>query len=139
MRTCSLALPTLPSGEFDLVLSSYCLHHFSQPQKLVVLRQIRRVLTPEGSFIWTDLVRSSQQTRDSYLNSLVHDMRQNRPTLSSVEIEEAAAHVLSSDFPEEEWWMLDTTRECGLALAREFLRDELYGSWAFVAATDGTG
>ena len=26
----------------------------------------------------------------------------------------------------------------GLALAREFLHNELYGSWAFVAATDGT-
>jgi len=26
------ALHALPAGEFDLVLSSYCLHHFSQPQ-----------------------------------------------------------------------------------------------------------
>jgi len=133
------ALHALPAGEFDLVLSSYCLHHFSQPQKLVVLRQIRRVLTPDGSFIWTDLARSSQQTRDTYLNSLVRDMRQNWPALRSEESEETVAHVLSSDFPEEEQWMLDTARECGFSLARTLLRDEFYGSWAFVAALGETG
>ncbi len=69
------SLPSLPDGEFDLVLSSYCLHHFSQPQKQAVLRQIRRVLAPGGTFIWTDLVRQTQQTRDTYLELLVHDMR----------------------------------------------------------------
>jgi len=126
------ALPGFPAGGFDLVLTSYCLHHFSQPQKQEVLRQIQRVLSPDGIFIWTDLVRCSHQTRDTYLSSLVHDMRQNRPTLRSEEIEEAVAHVLRADFPEEEQWMLDTARECGFSLARTLLRDEFYGSWAFV-------
>jgi ubiquinone/menaquinone biosynthesis C-methylase UbiE len=131
------ALPALPAGEFDLVLSSYCLHHFSQPQKLVVLRQIRRVLTPDGSFIWTDLARHNQQTRDTYLKSVVHEIRQNYRTLRSEEVEEAIAHIASSDYPEEEQWMLDTARECGFSLARPLLRDEFYGSWAFVAAPVG--
>jgi SAM-dependent methyltransferase len=133
------ALAALPAGEFDLVLSSYCLHHFSQPQKQDVLRQIRRVLTPDGCFIWTDLARYSQQTHDTYLKLLVHDMRQNSPALSSEEVEEAVAHVSSSDFPEEEQWMLDTARECGFSVARALLRDEFYGSWAFVAAPGGSG
>ena len=128
------SLPSLPDGEFDLVLSSYCLHHFSQPQKQAVLRQIRRVLAPGGTFIWTDLVRQTQQTRDTYLELLVHDMRANRPALRSDEVEEAVAHVSSWDYPEEEQWMLDTARESGLSLARTLLRDEFYGSWAFVAA-----
>ncbi len=133
------ALPELPGGQFDLVLSSYCLHHFSQAQKQDVLRQIRRVLTPDGSFIWTDLARHSQQTRDTYLKSLVDDMHQNRPTLRSEEIEDAVAHILSSDYPEEEQWMLDTACECGLALARNLLRDDFYGSWEFVPAPGETG
>ena len=115
-----------------------CLHHLSQAQKQDVLRQIRRVLTPDGSFIWTDLARHSQQTRDTYLKSLVDDMHQNRPTLRSEEIEDAVAHILSSDYPEEEQWMHDTASECGLALARTLLRDEFYGSWAFVAAPGET-
>ncbi len=127
------ALPALAAGDFDLVLGSYCLHHFSQPQKRVVLRQIRRVLTPSGTFVWTDLARCSQQARDAYLNSLVRDMRQNRPAFSAGEIEETVAHVLSSDFPEEEQWMIDTARECGFSLGRTLLRDEFYGSWAFTA------
>ncbi len=133
------ALPALPGGEFDLVLSSYCLHHFSQPQKRDVLRQIRRVLTADGSFIWTDLARHSQQTRDAYLTSVFHEIRQNYRTLRSEEIEETVAHIASSDHPEEEQWMLATARECGFSLARALLRDEFYGSWAFVAAPVGTG
>jgi|SRR5271157_2079104 len=104
-----------------------------------VLRQIRRLHTPEGGFIWTDLARHSQQTPDTYLKSLVHDIRQNWPVLRSDEVEETVAHVLSSDFPEEEQWMLDMVRESGFSLARTLLRDEFYGSWAFVAAPGGTG
>ncbi len=134
-----IALPALPAGEFDLVLSSYCLHHFSQPRKQDVLRQIRRLLTPDGGFIWTDVARHSQQTRDTYLKSLVHEIRQNWPALRSDEVEETVAHVLSSDFPEEQQWMLDTARECGFSLARALHRDEFYGSWAFVAAPGGSG
>jgi len=133
------ALPALPAGEFDLVLSSHCLHHFARRQKQDLLRQIRRVLTPDGGFIWTDLARDSQQTRDNYLKSLVHVMRQSWPALCSEEVEEAVAHVSGSDFPEEEQWMLDTARECRLSLARRLLRDEFYGSWAFVAALGETG
>ncbi len=133
------ALPALPGGEFDLVLSSYCLHHFFQPQKRDVLRQIRRVLTADGSFIWTDLARHSQQTRDTFLKSVIHEIRQNYRTLRSEEVEEAIAHIASSDYPEEEQWMLDTARECGFSLARVLLRDEFYGSWAFAAAPVGIG
>ncbi len=59
------ALPALPDGRFDLVLRSYCLHHLSQPQKKEVLGQIRRVLSPDGRFIWTDLVRRGRQTRET--------------------------------------------------------------------------
>src|SRR5208337_3108653 len=92
-----------------------------------------------GGFIWTDLARHSQQTRDMCLKSLVHEIRQNWPALRSDEVEETVAHVLSSDFPEEEQWMLDTARECGFSLARALHRDEFYGSWAFVAAPDGHG
>ncbi len=133
------ALPALPAGEFDLVLSSYCLHHFSQPQKREILCQIRRVLTADGSFIWTDLARHGQQTRETYLQSVFHMIRQNYRTLCSEEIEETVAHIASSDYPEEEPWMLATARECGFSLARALLRDEFYGSWAFVAAPVGTG
>jgi len=133
------ALPALPAGEFDLVLSSYCLHHFSQPRKREILRQIRRVLTADGSFIWTDLARHSQQTRDTYLQSVFHMIRQDYRTLGPEEIEETVAHIANSDYPEEEQWMLATARECGFALARALLRDEFYGSWAFVAAPVGSG
>ncbi len=97
------------------------------------------MLTPDGGFIWTDLARQSQQTRDAYLKSLVQMMRKDYSALRSEEVEEAVAHVSSSDYPEEEQWMLDTARECGFSLARVLLRDEFYGSWAFVAAPVGTG
>jgi hypothetical protein len=70
---------------------------------------------------------------------VVHEIRQNYSALSSEGVEEAVGHVLSYDFPEEEQWMLDKARECGFSLARPLLRDEFYGSWAFVAAPGETG
>ncbi len=69
------------------------------------------------------------------MTSLVDDMRQNRPALTSDEVEQAVAHILSSNYPEEEEWMLDTARESGLSPALTLLRDDFYGSWAFAPAS----
>jgi len=57
------------------------------------------------------------QGRSGLLN-LVLMIRQNYRTLCSEEIEETDAHIASSDYPEEEQWMLATARECGFSLAR---------------------
>ncbi len=75
----------------------------------------------------------------SVLLNLFLMIRQNYRTLCSQEIEETLAHMASSDYPEEEQWMLATARKCGLLPDRALLRDEFYGSWAFVAAPVGSG
>jgi ubiquinone/menaquinone biosynthesis C-methylase UbiE len=51
------ALP-YPDASFDRVLSSFMFHHIRAEEKPHTLREVRRVLTPEGSFHLLDLAGS---------------------------------------------------------------------------------
>jgi ubiquinone/menaquinone biosynthesis C-methylase UbiE len=61
------ALPA-EDGAFDLVVSRYSAHHWPHPQQ--GLREIHRVLKPDGRFILSDIVSFSDFTADSYLQTI---------------------------------------------------------------------
>jgi len=54
-QACSEAIP-FPDGSFDLVLSTMSFHHWADQRR--GLREVRRVLAPEGAFVLTDAVVS---------------------------------------------------------------------------------
>ena len=128
------ALSRQPDAAFNMVLASYCLHHFSQAEKQALVQEIRRVLEPAGVFLWIDEVRHPGQTRQGYCQALEQDIRQHWKTLSLQEIEETLEHIRSSDFPEEESWMHAATQTCGFLALGLLFRDNLYGCCAFVPA-----
>lgn len=49
------ALP-LPDASIDLALSNYCLHHISDADKVVALRELARVLRPGGRLVLGDMM-----------------------------------------------------------------------------------
>ena len=126
------AMIGLPDHEFDVVLASYCLHHFSQQEKQNILREIRRVLDPGGVFLWIDVVRYPGQSLEQHHSAFEFDIREQWKALNPKEIEETVGHIRTSDFPEEEPWMVTTAARCGLRLERTFFRDDFYGCWEFV-------
>ena len=46
----------LADGSVDVVLSNYCFHHLSDPEKDVALREIDRVLRPGGRLVFGDMM-----------------------------------------------------------------------------------
>ncbi len=46
----------LPASSIDLALSNYCLHHVSDADKLVALRELKRVLRPGGRLVLGDMM-----------------------------------------------------------------------------------
>ena len=46
----------LASGAIDVVLSNYCFHHLTDPEKVETLREIRRVLAPGGRLVFGDMM-----------------------------------------------------------------------------------
>lgn len=135
------AMPTLGGDEFDIVLASYSFHHFSTEDKQFLLRQVARILKkPGGRFFWSDLVRRPGQGRDAYLAAMEREIRLHWSALRPDEVERTVAHAGECDFPEEEGWMLDAARRCGLSPMRELFRDPFHGCWWFQAiAAEGPG
>ena len=61
------ALP-YPDGSFDLVVSRLAAHHFPDPARAV--REIARVLGPDGRFLLVDVVSFHEPTADSFLQTI---------------------------------------------------------------------
>ena len=127
-----LAVGQFPKDVFNVVLASYCVHHFSQAEKTALLGDICRILEPGGMFFWVDEVRRPGQTRDEYCQALEQDMRLNWTALSRQEIEETLDHLRRFDFPEEESWMVQAANSAGFAAPTTLFRDDLFGCLAFV-------
>lgn len=125
------ALHGLPDGSANVVLASYSLHHFSTADKVKLLGEIGRVLEPRGVLLWIDAVRNEGESRDDYVNGLASDIKRDWTLLSVEERERAAEHVLTSDFPETEGWMMDATRSAGFERGDTLLQDRAFRGWTF--------
>lgn len=120
------ALHGLAGGSANVVLASYSLHHFSTADKVKLLGEIRRVLEPRGVLLWIDAVREEGQSRDEYVNALADDIRRDWTLLSVEERDRAAEHVLTSDFPETENWMMEATEAAGFKVHGTLLDAERF-------------
>ena len=100
-----------PNGSFDLVISRYSAHHWSDLG--VALREVRRVLKPGGVAAFIDVLSPGSPLFDTYLQS--------------VEVLRDTSHV--RDYSAGEW--LRQVSEAGLhtrSTTRQRLRLE-YNSW----------
>lgn len=89
----------LTSQKFDIILSSFCLHHYQESEKLIIYQKIKKVLAENGSFIMIDLFREETQSRHDYLSTTMEKFYSNLPELTQVEITNLRVHVESSDYP----------------------------------------
>lgn len=126
------ALHGLADGSANVVLASYSLHHFSTADKVKLLREISRVLESGGVLLWIDAVRNEGEPRDEYVNGLASDIKRDWTMLSVEERQRAAEHVLTSDFPETEAWMMEQTAAAGFSVELALLRSPLFEGWAFL-------
>jgi ubiquinone/menaquinone biosynthesis C-methylase UbiE len=128
-----------PQHDVDVVLASYSLHHFSSHAKISILADISRVLRPGGQFLWIDIVRAPEESRDAFLDRIEHVIREQWSTMPEEERQAAVDHIRECDFPESEDWMVGQWRSMhGLAKdsaavrtdpTKRMVHDPLYGCW----------
>lgn len=120
-----------PPESVDTALVSYSLHHFQDDHKRVLIEQIHRILQSGGQFLWIDLARTRNDTREAFLQRMAHHIQVDWKQLNTSQTEQAVQHILESDFPATEDWMIQTTDQVGLRLIKCLYRDDFFGAWAF--------
>ncbi len=93
-----LACSELEACSFDVIFSSYALHHFTVVEKIAFIKNCQRSLKPGGLFILVDGVRTKGQNREEWLQ-IMEDETKTRAQ-DWAEQKHAIEHMRSSDFPE---------------------------------------
>lgn len=98
-------------NQFHIVVSRYSAHHWPHPQQ--ALREIRRVLKPDGRFILSDVIASEEPALDTFLQTLEllrdrshirdHRISQWQTLLTDVGFESTVGHTWSIDLEFEPW------------------------------------
>jgi ubiquinone/menaquinone biosynthesis C-methylase UbiE len=87
-------------AEFDLVFSSYSLHHFQLADKAALFHSAYSALRTGGVFMLLDTVRADNETLHDYYDHYLDYIGENWLALSEQEIQRVSDHVRCSDFPE---------------------------------------
>lgn len=93
----------VPAQEFDLVMSSYAVHHLSREEKRRWFAALR--LKPRGVVTMIDAVLQPDETRPQYLERFMAWTERGWTALQPIHRQLLREHVMNYDFPEsEETW-----------------------------------
>ena len=89
-----------PDNRFDLIISSYAIHHLNASQKERIIQKIARVLSPGGCFILIDIFREPNEDRAAYIRNYMSLLRETWIQLTPESQNAVIDHATNYDFPE---------------------------------------
>jgi ubiquinone/menaquinone biosynthesis C-methylase UbiE len=106
------------SPQFDIIMTSFALHHLDLAQKDALICDVSHYLKPDGVFVLIDVVRQEQETREAYIRRYLQDIAERWQAIAPEEYLSLENHISVGDFPETQ----QTWRE--LATKHNFSRVE---------------
>ena len=88
------------SGSYDLIFSSYALHHLVPDDKRAFLKACRQRLAPGGELMLIDIAREENQGLPAFLESFCDEIAREWNALEAKERDYATAHVRDNDLAE---------------------------------------
>jgi cyclopropane fatty-acyl-phospholipid synthase-like methyltransferase len=83
----------------DILHSAFAIHHLSEAQKCSFLEGARRRIQPGGLFIWVDVFREPDESRDAYIARYCQRISSSWPQLNAKQQEHVIAHLSQFDLP----------------------------------------
>jgi ubiquinone/menaquinone biosynthesis C-methylase UbiE len=102
---------------FDLIFSSYAIHHLEDLKKSGLFKKITSKLKPEGRFIYIDIYREEGQTLELYRESYTEYILQ-WDAIDSKEKSAVIEHISQFDLPSTLSDMKDWFSEAGMKIIR---------------------
>ena len=85
---------------FDIVFTSYALHHLSREEKAEFFRLAHSVLTEHGLLIIIDVMREPDETLPVYLDNYCQWVREEWHQLDEQDLTALTQHIRHNDLPE---------------------------------------
>lgn len=120
-----------PDNHFDVVYSSYALHHLSTDDKQTFFTQCRRALRENGRLVLVDVMREEEQTRPEYLCGYNRTVRMQWEALSHDERNQVQEHIRSCDFPETPSTFEMLARNAGFTTIRRLEKRTWHEAWCY--------
>ena len=108
---------------FQLIYSSYAIHHLQDNEKKQLLTDACRRLAKGGIIIIVDVFRKEGQSRDEYLDSYINWMGESWTAIDLASKELVWEHVRQFDFPTTIGYITAWSAELGLTVIKHFSPD----------------
>ena len=89
------------TGQFDVILAGYCIHHLSYDLKKQCLHLAAQHLREQGALFIYDIFLQPGETRPQYLNNYLARVHSQWQAMSGPDLAALEAHIINCDFPEE--------------------------------------
>lgn len=112
------------TDSWDLIYSSYAIHHLSDQGKQAIMQEIYHHLNPSGLFIMIDVMRQKNQSREAYMDDYIGGIRKNWPGLEKREQDMIANHIHEYDFPAPYHELIDWANKIGFSVEKAAIADD---------------
>lgn len=94
-------LTALTDGKrYDVVHSSFVLHHLATVEKAEFFRRVAKALAPEGVLLLVDTLREEDETREEYLRRYLGWIEEDWAGITRPEKDAIFEHISTSDWPD---------------------------------------
>jgi SAM-dependent methyltransferase len=126
------------SGEkFDVIFTSFALHHLASGEKSVFFQLAYQRLNEDGMLLLIDTMRDDDEDRRLYLDHYCAWLRSKCKTLSPDALDLLCAHIRNNDFPETTAAVQAMATDAGFSRHVEMNRFRWHHTWCFYGAGGG--
>ncbi len=123
-------------GSFDIVFSSFALHHLSSAGKAEFFTAAHQRLNRNGMLLFIDTMRQDGEDRSTYLDRYCAWLGSRCKSLSSDALELLFAHIRANDFPESGKELEEMATHAGFALKVEISGYQWHHGWCLSKVQD---
>ena len=124
------------SESFDLVFSSFALHHLSLAEKSQFFKLASEKLNSQGLLLLIDVMRDEREDRDQYFQHYSAWIESDWKAIAPLEKESIYEHIRNHDFPETVSTIKELSNQADFLVATEISRFGWHQAWSFEKNSD---
>ena len=130
---CADMLDTLANGpgEFDIVFSSFALHHLNLDEKRRFFSLSHGALKDDGVLLLVDVMREEHEDRTTYLQAYLDYAAEHWQALSKAEFLAVRSHIEENDFPETAATYAAIAQDTGFSRGQQLNQHTWHRTWCF--------